>query len=145
MRSVLGLVAACLVFAACSDPLSPGSASGTYNLSSVDGMALPATVVRVSSAFGNGPEPVQYTYDSGSFMLNSDGSYEFRASVLLVLGSRRNGGTTTDFGTFALQDSGEILFTSLDPEIVEISFSASLVDGTLVWVRGPESLAFQRQ
>ncbi len=114
MRRILSIGALCLLVACGEDSnsvFSPSGVSGTYNLTSVNGVALPATVTGEDD-LGN-PETVTFT--AGSLTLQADGTHTSSVTAAAF-------GTDTGTGTYTLVGTSTINFVESDGE----TFSGTL-------------------
>ena len=109
------LIGALLTSCGDKDPLSPEDVSGLYTLVSLNGGAIPASVIVTDQVDTSVTTTVTYT--AGSVCLNADNTYSTSIAFEFVSnpgGLRQE--TSTDSGTFELVEPATIRFTSSEGE-----------------------------
>ena len=109
MRKLFSVAAICLVLSACGDAFTPDGTSGTYDLTLVNGIAMPASISIVEDGI-----TVQFSFDTGTLTLRAAGTYTFASTLTITSGSTTVSETETESGTFALQEPATIIFTATD-------------------------------
>lgn len=109
MRKLFSVAAICLVLSACGDAFTPDGTSGTYDLTLVNGIAMPASISIVEDGI-----TVQFSFDTGTLTLRADGTYTFASTLTITSGSTTVAESETESGTFALQEPATIIFTATD-------------------------------
>ena len=109
MRKLFSVAAICLVLSACGDAFTPDGTSGTYDLTLVNGISMPASISIVEDGI-----TVQFSFDTGTLTLRADGTYTFASTLTITSGSTTVAETETESGTFALQEPATIIFTATD-------------------------------
>lgn len=141
MRKMFSVGATCLLLAGCGDAFTPDGIAGTYSLTSVNGIAMPASI----SITEDGTS-VTLTFTSGSLTLRADGTYLFTLATEVAIDGQTVTHTETDSGTYNLQEPSTITVTSSDDG--EVS-TAILVGGTITVIDDEDgivaTLIFEKQ
>ena len=122
MRRLIPLAIAAVLLVGCKDAFTPSGVSGTYNLRTVNGEALPYSETEFGTTF---------TYTAGSIVLRADGTYTMSASVSWSDGEDSGTMTLTTSGTFTLTEPNTITMTDSDGDS-----SAATLDGGRITVTG---------
>ena len=112
MKRINGMVSvgvACLALVACGDSFGPDSVSGTYDLTSVNGTPMPATITVVEEGVS-----IQLAFEVGTLTLNANLTYLFSVRITVSGGGFSLTETDTDSGTYVLEEQATIRFTSTD-------------------------------
>jgi hypothetical protein len=111
-RKMFSVGATALLLTACSDSLNPtpDSAAGTYNLTSVNGEGMPASITVTEQGVA-----VTLTYSSGSVTIRADGTYSFAASFSVEVAGQTVNEDPTESGTYTISGTTLTITPTDDP------------------------------
>ncbi len=136
MKRFLTVCLLSIVLSGCGDSFSPDGISGTYELTFVNGSAMPASVTVTDGGLS-----AQITFESGTLTLRGDGTYLFSLRSEITIGTATVTDTETDSGTFALQEPATIRITSSQDQEMG---SGSVNGGTLTFIDDGITLVFEK-
>ena len=136
MKRIFSVGAVCLLLASCGDSVSPDGVSGTYDLTSVNGTAMPSSITIVEQGVS-----IQYTFSSGTWTLRADGTYTLSFSSEVTADGVTVSDTHTETGTYTIQEPTTLNFS----DSVGDPFSASLVSGRLTVIEDVFTFVFEKQ
>ena len=119
-RALLALAAIALVGCGGDSTGVAASAVGTWNLQTVNGSILPATVAFVASPL------YRFEILSDPFVAGSDGHYTETFTTRETNGSSVTTTTDSDFGTF-VQNNGSLTITASDGTVSTASISGDKI------------------
>lgn len=142
-KKTFSVAATALLITACTDSLNPtaDSAAGTYNLTSVNGVSMPASISTTEQGV-----TVTITYSSGSVTLRADGTFSFASSISIDFGGQVVTEDETDSGTYTISGTTITITPTSDPTDVD---TATLIGNTITVVDADDgittTLIFQKQ